>query len=355
MAITRDTLAQLRALRVQVGRAADDTSRALTGAWVRAWDEIAAALDDAIRDAVGIALALQRWPSARELARIETLAKALFLAEQHLAALADHTTAATVAAATAAIRATLAAEPAIIASQLPAPMRADTATALAGRLPATALEAMVARTTQQITAASRPLSAAATEAMRRELIRGIAVGANPRETAARMLTRVEGAFNGGLTRALTIARTETLDAYRTASRTQHLASSDVLSGWTWLATLDKRTCPACWSRHGSEHPLSEPGPLDHQQGRCARLPKAKTWRELGIALDEPDDVLPDARTRFDQLAPADQLAVMGPARLELLRSGAVRWEDLAARRSTSGWRDSYVPRPVRDLPRLATT
>jgi hypothetical protein len=60
-------------------------------------------------------------------------------------------------------------------------------------------------------------------------------------------------------------------------------------------------------------------------------------------------VLPDAQTVLDVMSAADQLAVMGPRRLELLRSGQVSWADLSMRRSTIGWRDSYVPRPVRDL------
>jgi hypothetical protein len=60
-------------------------------------------------------------------------------------------------------------------------------------------------------------------------------------------------------------------------------------------------------------------------------------------------VLPDAQTVLDVMSAADQLAVMGPQRLELLRTGQVSWADLSMRRSTIGWRDSSAPRPVRDL------
>lgn len=112
-------------------------------------------------------------------------------------------------------------------------------------------------------------------------------------------------------------------------------------------------CPACWSMHGTVHPVTEPGPLDHQQGRCARCPKVKPWSQMGIAGDEPADLIPDARKVFVGLPEVDQVAIMGSARLNLLRSGHISWEDLPQRRVTAGWRDSYAPRRVRDLQDLA--
>jgi hypothetical protein len=251
------------------------------------------------------------------------------------------------------IRTTADREPAIIASQLPAAEQTAAAARFSARILPTALDAMVARTQALIVNQARPLSGQAMEAMRRALITGVAVGDNPRDVARDMVGRVEGAFNGGLNRALVIARTEVLDAYRAASRYSHAANADVVTGWVWLATLDRRTCPACWAKHGSEYPVSAPGPLDHQQGRCARMPKTRPWSALGINVEEPPDVLPDARARFDALPEADQLQIMGPTRLELLKSGQVQWDDLARRRDSTGWRPSYIPTPVRDLQRTA--
>ncbi len=91
--------------------------------------------------------------------------------------------------------------------------------------------------------------------------------------------------------------------------------------------------------HGTEHNLDETGPNDHQQGRCARVPKVKTWRELGFDLDEPQDVTPDARAWFEGLSREDQVKVMGPDRLAALDAG-VPWHELAQRRVNRGWRDS---------------
>jgi SPP1 gp7 family putative phage head morphogenesis protein len=221
------------------------------------------------------------------------------------------------------------------------------------RVDQTALEAIVQRSREQITALSAPLAGQADAAMRAVLVRGIAVGDNPRRAAALMLQRVQGAFDGGRNRALVIARTEMLDAHRAATNANHAANADVLAGWQWVAQLDKRTCPSCWAQHGSMHAVDDPGPQDHQQGRCTGVPVTKPWSQLGFAIEEPASILPDAQSVFDALPEADQLAVMGRDRLALLRSGKVAWSDLSVNRSTPGWRDSFAPRPTKDLRKRA--
>jgi hypothetical protein len=124
----------------------------------------------------------------------------------------------------------------------------------------------------------------------------------------------------------------------------------------WHAELNSsrgRTCPSCWAKHGTVHPLSEPGPIDHQQGRCSRTPKTKSWADLGFDIDEPDDLIPDARAIFDALPETERVAIMGRRRLDLLDSGEIAWEDLPQLRTTSDWRDSYGVRPVKDLEHIA--
>lgn len=353
VAINRETLRLLRQLITTVGGHADDTTRRLTEAWVRAWDELAPAWQTAVAELIARAAADGQWPAPWQLARIERLGAAVVATSTALDGLAAQA-GITIAAGTGpVVAATAAAEPILMASQLPAAMAAAAATGYAATLTPTALDVIVRRTREQVTARTRPLSAAATDAMRRSLIRGVAVGDNPNVVARDMLRRVEGDFNGGLTRAITIARTEMLDAYRTTSRYAHTANADVLAGWTWHSTLDSRTCQSCWAMHGTVHPVEQEGPWDHQQGRCARLPKLKPWSELGIDVDEPADRTPDAQARFDALPEERQLAILGPARLALLQSGRIQWADLATRRDTPGWRPSYTPTPVRDLQRIA--
>lgn len=238
----------------------------------------------------------------------------------------------------------------IIASQFPAEAGDQAALGVRfGTVPADQISAIVKRTTQQVTKLTWPISRAATEAMKRELVRGVAMGLNPRESARHLMQRLEGQFNGGLARALNIARTEILDAHRAAAAASQEENSETLAGWVWTAKLDARTCPSCWAQHGQLHPLEEPGPLDHQSGRCARTPKTKSWKELGFDVPEPADWLPDAEEAFAALSRADQLKIMGAVRLAALHRGDISWADLSKLRRTDGWRDSYGVTPLKDL------
>jgi SPP1 gp7 family putative phage head morphogenesis protein len=236
---------------------------------------------------------------------------------------------------------------ALITSQLP--QNTANASVSFTRMSPEALAAIVERATQQIHSDTLPLAADVERVMKRELIRGIAVGDNPRRVAARMLQGTERRFNGGLTRALTIARTETLDAHRAATQASEKANKEILEGWEWHAALNARTCPSCWAKHGTRHPLDEPGPNDHQNGRCTRVSITKTWKELGFDIKEPASVTPDAQTAFNNLAPDTQKQIMGAQRLELLQNGKISWADLSTKTSTDGWRDSYTATPVKDL------
>jgi hypothetical protein len=348
MAVTRETLRLARRLRIDLSRQVDQRTRELVRAWSRAWDEVSDSWDAAVAEL--LAVGEGSWPSQAQILRVSRAQRALAVTAEQLRDLARFT-GVTVSGDLAGIVGEAAAmQPRLIVSQLPVD-KADVASMVArfDRVDPRALEAIVARTTQQITAATWPISVEASEAMRRTLIRGVAEGLNPRAAAQLMLRRLEGGFNGGLTRAMVIARTEMLDAHRLAAAQAQLANHQVMAGWTWLSALSPRTCPSCWSMHGSVHPLTEPGPLDHQAGRCSRMPAVKSWRQLGFQIDEPPSLLPDAKTVFDALPEKDQLRVMGAQRLELLRSGRARWEDLSQRRYTPEWRASFGVRPVGQL------
>lgn len=353
MSIGPETLRILRRLIVTVGAEADAVTRELTQAWARSWDQLSGDYRAGIQDATTMAATTGQWPRPWEMARIERLRQAALASEDALVKLGDRAGITIADAAGNVITADADIEPRLIASQLPAAQQAEAAVRFAANVLPTALDVIVSRTQSSIVSNLRPLSSDAAEAMRRELVRGVAVGTNPVRAADRMMARVQGAFEGGLTRAVTIARTEMLDAYRTTSLYSHSANADVVSGWQWWATMDKRTCPACWSMHGKTFPVSQPGPWDHQQGRCARIPKTKSWAELGIDIPEPDDVMPDAQATFWKLPPAQRMQIMGPRRLELLRSGRIQWDDLATPRIAPNWRTSYVPRTVGDLERVA--
>lgn len=349
MAYTDETARLVEEQRAIVNAAVDATSSAVAAAWAAAWDQLAGEWEAALI-AVAELSTDGRWPSPWRVARVAAARAAMDRTVAALRQLSSSLPSTVAVDAPRLVEQVGDLEARIITSQLPPAERGPGMAQLnRARLDRDALDAILERTTQQVESLARPLTRAAQTQMKATLIRGIAVGDNPR-TAARVMTqRVEGAFNGGRNRALVIARTEMLDAHRTAARGTDALNADVLAGWQWVATLDRRTCPSCWSKHGTTHPLSEDGPHDHQQGRCVGAPITKSWADLGFDVPEPPSVLQDAQTVFKALPEADQLAIMGRARLDALRSGRAQWGDLSMRRTTRGWRDSYTPTPVRDL------
>lgn len=354
MAITARSLRLLQQLRKTVGGETDDAVRAMSNAWAASWRTLSDAWVTAVDQVLDALDTTGRWPTPYELARLDRLTEATGRTQAALTVLAASAGTRAAAGTAEIVAATAGAEPAIMAAQLPTRYAAAALAAYARKIVPSALEAITVRAQQQIHQQLWPLSARAVDAMRRRLITGIATGANPREAARQMVRDVEGDFNGGLGRAMNIARTEMVDAYRETSLHVHTANADVLSSWRWLASLGPRCCPGCWAMHGTEWPVDQPGPWDHHSGRCARMPVVKPWREIGINIGEPaDDFFPDAKERFATLDRTDRLAVMGPRRLALLDSGLINLADLATLRTSTAWRASYAPMPVRDLERIA--
>lgn len=84
------------------------------------------------------------------------------------------------------------------------------------------------------------------------LIRGVSRGLSPRA----LVRDVRHVLGGNLARALTIARTETNRAYRSASQLTMEANADVLDGWRWTCARQLRTCAMCWAMDGTVHPVT---------------------------------------------------------------------------------------------------
>jgi len=344
VAVSRETLRLIAAQQLVVDEQMALAGRRLTASWVRAWRLVKAEWADITRQlATGEPLTRAQIRRARNVQRALNTIRAMLdeLATEAGGMLADQSQVLVHDAARNQAK--------IIASQLPAGDPRRAAVLREALLPNRQLDAIIRRTTQQITSRLRPLSAEATEAVVDQLVLGAARGTNPRLIAARMLDQVNGAFNGGLTRALVVARTETLDAHRIAAQQAQDQHADVLSGWQWVAKLEARTCPACWGMHGTKHDLKEAGPHGHQQCRCARVPVTKTWRELGIDVPEPPSLIRDGEREFKRLPRQQQLEVMGPTRLKALQSGDAGWDQLAQLRHNPGWRDGYYARPIRDF------
>lgn len=337
MSVTAATLRQARTMRLELDATVGAVTRDLAKAWSDAWEEIA----DEWADAVDDLIAAGDWPTRSQVLRAKRAQRAMAATVEALNDLAQQSGVRILRDVSQLADAAAGWELALATTQIPAGLTLDWA-----RLDAKALAAIVKRTTGQVEANTRPLPREQQAVMKQVLIRGIAVGGNPKTAARLMLDRLGGAFDGGRARAVNIARTEMLDAHREASRQARAANPGVVAGWTWMATLDRRTCPACLAQHGTTYPADTFGPEGHQQCRCCALPTVKTWRELGIDLDEPASRLPDAHAWFDQQPKAVQAEIMGAERLRRLNSGELAWGDLAVRRQTPGWRDSYVVRPL---------
>lgn len=345
MAITGTTLLIASDIRRRMLDLTNAQVLSLTQAWVGAWDLLEPEFQDTLEDI--LQGSVKGSVPRSTLAKNARLQAAL---QQAKASLDELTRAGEETIVTDLMEAVLEASQGHVAigtSQLP-PGAASAG--ISFELPATtALDAIVARSIQQIHSDLRPLPLDVQRLMKAELIRGVAVGDNPRTTARRIVKRAGSRFNGGLARATNIARTETLDAHRSGARASALRNRDVLAGWVWSATLDARTCPSCLSQHGELHEVEEEGPLDHQRGRCARIDKTKSWKELGFDIEEPADETPDAKAWFEGLTEDTQRTIMGPARLKMLQDGDIQWSDLSHKVTTDGWRDSMHTTSVRDL------
>ncbi len=343
MAATAETLRVQEQIRISLSQITDRQTRDLVAAWADAWDEVAPDLTAALLEQLVGGKRLTR----AQLLRSTRLRRALEAIRDQLVALGAEAGVRITGDLQAVIDTAGGAQASVIDTQLPPDTPHLVDLNAWSRVDEDQIAAIVRRSTEQITSLTKPIGPEAYQVLRRELIRGVAAGTNPRATAARIVRRAEGRFNGGLTRALTIARTETLDAYRTAAQLGQEAHADVLAGWIWLADLTGRVCPACLGQHGTRHSVTDPGPLGHQNCRCSRMPVTKTWAELGYAdIVEPAPTVPDAAGWFDGLPEADQRRILGPARLTAYQAGDYPMSGWAARRSTDGWRDSYVVSPA---------
>lgn len=221
------------ALAAALARISDAQTAGITQAWARAWGEVATDLLDALEVVLADGNAVTRM----SIVRYQRLARALAAIADVLVDLAgmigitisddlDDVLAMAEDGTAQLITAQLLDDVAFE----PRPVAPD------------ALTAIVRRTTQQVTSAALPLADETYAVILRELTRGVAAGDSPRETAKRMVDRAENHWNFGHQRALTIARTETLDAYREAARVSQSGYADILYGWVWIAHLGPRTC-----------------------------------------------------------------------------------------------------------------
>jgi SPP1 gp7 family putative phage head morphogenesis protein len=227
-------------------------------------------------------------------------------------------------------------ENALIRSQLPRDLQT-----FGVRVSPEALDAVISRADARL-GYLRNMTTDVARTVNRTLVDGIVVGDNPRDAARTLLRRVGAALNGGIVRAERIMRTEMLDAYRNANAVIQNANRDVVQGWEWYSAADERTCASCWAMHGEQFTNDVPGPDDHPNGRCARIPVVLA----NLAGDFP--MGPSKDELWGRMDERQRLRVLGPSRYELTGGGPPP-RDFSQQRESEAWRSYRVATPVREL------
>ena len=104
---------------------------------------------------------------------------------------------------------------------------------------------------------------------------------------------------------------------------------------------------ACVMLDGKRYELAE-AMDDHIQGRCAMLPITKTYRELGIDVDEPDFKRELASDWFQRQDEATQRKMMGKL-YDPWKAGEFKLEDIPKQVGSDVWGNSWVPRSAKEL------
>lgn len=130
------------------------------------------------------------------------------------------------------------------------------------------------------------------------------------------------------------------------------ANADLVKAVQWVSTLDSRTSEPCRVRDGLKYTTDQHKPIGHTvpwlggpgrlhwQCRSTSAPVLKSWRELGMDIDEMG---PGTRASMDGQVPADmtyaqwlakqshkrQTEILGPSRAALVRTGGLPIEKFA--------------------------
>lgn len=162
----------------------------------------------------------------------------------------------------------------------------------------------------------------------------MAAGQHPRKIAARIHKEIGATKN----RALVIARTESIRAYREANIENFRENSHVVQAYRWTSSRDSRTCPLCLSRDGQVFDLSEKFGT-HPACRCALAPVVKHFDvDRGTGEEwlakQPDGV---------------QKQILGPSRYRMWKDGDISLYDISKDHQHPRWGKSIKPRTISEL------
>ena len=346
MAINSKTLAMLALMRRGVDMQDDATTRTLTASWSQGWHEIA---DEWLMTVEQITAMGDATPA--QILQLNRTQRALPVASERLSMLSDEFEDLVGEPLDIITRHTADVSEELVRSQLPGPSTGVNISFT--RVSPEELDWIVNRSLENIASSRVPLAADAVTAMKSSLLRAVPAGWGPERAAREMLRRTRSSFNGGLSRAMTIARTEMLDAHRAAAQASDRAN-DAVTQWQWMANLDAHVCPSCVGKHGQTFDIEVPGPHDHQNGRCARLPVTMSWADLGFPdLDEPSDDFESVEGWMER-APHEAVSALGPERVLMLHDGSITLDDMSVEKVNPEWRRSFHATPLSDLRKKAS-
>jgi hypothetical protein len=159
----------------------------------------------------------------------------------------------------------------------------------------------------------------------------------------------DGILAGPRRELATVVQTALSHTAQTARQAMVDANADLVKAVQWVATLDSKTSPPCRIRDGLKYTADVHKPIGHTipwgEGpgrlhfncRSVSVPVLKSWRELGINID---DLTPSMRASMDGAVPAEmtyaqwfakqsaarQEDILGPDRYRLLKAGKVTFE-----------------------------
>jgi SPP1 gp7 family putative phage head morphogenesis protein len=184
---------------------------------------------------------------------------------------------------------------------------------------------------RELFAMNGPFAAHAAE---EALVSGVAQGKNPRAIAREL----RDALEVPKVRALTIARTEVLRAYRGATGETIKANSDLVEGYIRVASLSIRTCPMCWALHGTFHEASEEF-ATHPNCRCTQVPAVMGARPKIKA----------GAMAFRDLSEEKQIEILGPKKHALYKAGKFDLPDLVEQTRSERWGAGLRERTLQEL------
>jgi len=196
------------------------------------------------------------------------------------------------------------------------------------------------------------------EKIRQEILTGMLEG----NSFPKLIDRIDQGWGMTRTQATTLARTYVQSVNVSAMQAVNERNKDIIKGWKWVATMEVGgphgggTCLRCAALDGHVYLWTDTEapeiPL-HPNCRCVPMPITLTWRELGLDINELEDVyrpwtysdlniregrggkiIPmgfhqgDFGSLYPTLPDDLQKQIVGPGRWQLIKDGVVTFADL---------------------------